>query len=141
MVPRLIWICKMQWWYLLLLFYMICRYAKFNKQNSMVVFTVLIYTGNTLFGQICSQNSEFQFKLKPGTKTNSSIQNSMVVLTFSVSEWKYPFWANLVQKIKIISWCWNLVPWLIQICRIQWWCCFFLFLIRNTLLGKSGPKN
>ena len=31
------------------------------------------------------------------------------------------FWATLVQKIKIASLHWNLVPWLIWISRIQWW--------------------
>ena len=26
------------------------------------------------------------------------MQNSMVMFTFSVLDWKYPFWANLVKK-------------------------------------------
>ena len=39
----------------------------------------------------------------------------MVMFTFSVSERKYYFWANLVQKIKIVKLCWNLVPGLIRI--------------------------
>ena len=34
-------------------------------------------------------------------------------------DWKYPFWANLVQKMKIVRLSWNLVPRLIWICRIQ----------------------
>ena len=33
---------------------------------------------------------------------------------------KYPFWKNLVQKIKIVNLSCNLVPRLIQTCRIQW---------------------
>ena len=37
---------------------------------------------------------------------------------FSALDWKYPFWANLVQKIKIVSLSWNLVPKLIRIWRI-----------------------
>ena len=44
-----------------------------------------------------------QFKLKFGTYANSNMQNSTVMFTFSVFDWKYPFWANLVQKIKIVS--------------------------------------
>ena len=43
----------------------------------------------------------------------------------SVFNWKYLFWVNLVQKLKIISLSWNFVPRLIQICRIPWWCSFF----------------
>ena len=69
------------------------------------------------------------------------MQNSMVVFTFSVSEWKYPFWANLVQKIKIISWSWNLVARLIRICRIQWCFFFFCFWVKIFFLGKFGPKS
>ena len=38
--------------------------------------------------------------------------------TCSVFNWKYPFWVNLVQKLKIISLSRNLVLRLIQICRI-----------------------
>ena len=34
----------------------------------------------------------------------------------------------------------NLVPSLIQICRIRWWFSFFLFQTRNTFLGKFGLK-
>ena len=33
----------------------------------------------------------------------------MVMFILFVLDWKYPFWENLVQNIKIIS-CWNLVP-------------------------------
>ena len=52
----------------------------------------------------------------------------MVMFILSVFDWKYPFWANLVQKVKIISWSWNLVARLIRICRIQWCCSlFFVF--------------
>ena len=52
----------------------------------------------------------------------------MVVFTFSVLDWKHPFWANLVQKIKIVSLSWNLVPRIIRIRRIQWGCSFFFVL-------------
>ena len=40
----------------------------------------------------------YQFKLKPGALTNLNMQNSMAMFTFSVLDWKYPFWVNLVQK-------------------------------------------
>ena len=53
-------------------------------------------------GEFGPRNQNFQIKLKFGTYINSGIQNSMVVLT-SVLHRKYPFWANLVQKIKIVS--------------------------------------
>ena len=63
------------------------------------------------------------------------MQNSMVVFNFSVLEWKHPFWANLVEKIKIVSLSWNLVPRLVRICRIQWWSSFFCFRPKTPVLG------
>ena len=59
----------------------------------------------------------------------------------SVFNWKYLFWVNLVQKLKIISSSWNFVPRLIQICRIPWWCSPFVFSTGNTFLGRFGPKK
>ena len=65
---------------------------------------------------------------------------------FSVLDQIHPFWVNLVQKTKIVSLSWNLVPVLIWISTIQWWCSVFPFLTENVHLGrgggdKFGPKN
>ena len=59
----------------------------------------------------------------------------------SVFDWKYLFWVNLLQKLKIISLSWNFVPRLIRVCRILQWFLLLLFSTGNTLLGKFGPKN
>ena len=69
------------------------------------------------------------------------MQNSIAMFIPSVLDRKYPFWANLVQKIKVVSLRWNLVPRLIQICKIQWWCSIFLFYNRNSFFGQFGPVN
>ena len=119
LVARLIRIWRIQWW---------CSFF-------------LFLIGNTLFGQIWSKKSNYQLKLKFGSQTNSNMQNSMMLFTFFVFEWKYSFWANLVQKIKIISWSWNLVPGLIRIFRIQWYCSRFLFLWEILFFGEFGPKS
>ena len=66
------------------------------------------------------------------------MQNSMVMFTFSVFDWKYHFWVNLVQKVKIVSW--NLLLRLIRICIIQWWCSLFLFSVENALPGQIWSK-
>ena len=97
LVPRLIRICRIEWW---------CS-----------LFPVL--TGNTLFGKIWTKSQNCQFKIKFGTCTNSNTQSLMVVFTFSILDRISPFWANLFQKIKVVSLIWNLVPRLIRICRIQ----------------------
>ena len=63
-----------------------------------------------------------------------------MVFTLFVLDWKYSFWTNLVQKIKIVSLSWNLEVTLIRICRIQWWYSLFSFLTGDTLFGKLGLK-
>ena len=60
-------------------------------QNSMVIFTFLFLTGNTLLGKIHPKIQNYQF--------NSNMQNLVVMFTFfSIFEWKYPFWVNLAPK-------------------------------------------
>ena len=61
-------------------------------------------TGDTLFGQTWSKKLKLTVEAEFGTETNSNnIHNSMVAFTFFVSGRKYSFWANLVQKIKIVK--------------------------------------
>ena len=65
--------------------------------------------------------------------------NSM--FTFSIFNQKYPFWGNLVQKLKIVSLGKNLVFKLIHICRIQWWYSLVCIQPEIPSLSKYGPKN
>ena len=69
------------------------------------------------------------------------MQNSMVMFAFLVFDWKYPFWANLVLKIKIITFRWNLVARSIRICRTQWCCSLFSFSTGNTYFGWMWFKK
>ena len=82
----------------------------------------------------------FHFMLKFGTYTKVNMQNSMVMFIYFVFDWKYPFGANLVEKIKIISWSLDLVARLIRICWIQWCCSLFSFLTGSALLGQIWSK-
>ena len=50
-----------------------------------------VFNWKYLFWVNLFQNQNYQFKLKFGTKTNLNMQNSMVMLTFSVFDWKYLF--------------------------------------------------
>ena len=59
----------------------------------------------------------------------------------SVFDWKYLFWVNLVQELKIIRLSLNFVLRLIQICRIPWWFSLFLFSTGNTFLARFDLKN
>ena len=56
-----------------------------------------------LLGKVGQKKQNCQFKLQFGTLTNPHTQNSLVMFTFSVLQRKNPFWANLVQNIKIFS--------------------------------------
>ena len=75
------------------------------------------------------------------TFTTQEANSSSPWTACSVFHWKYLFWVNLVQKLKIISLNWNFVPRPIQICKIPLWYLLFPFLTGNTSLGKLGPKN
>ena len=70
-------------------------------------------------------------------QTNSNMENLMLMFILSVLDWEYLFWANLAQKMKITSLCWNLVVRLIR----RWsstrgigWCSFFRSEICNIIL-------
>ena len=90
MVPTLIRIRRIQW--------RCSLYAEFNHAVHFFFRLKIPFLGK--FGP---KNQNYQFKLKFGTYTNSNMQNSMVMFILSVFDWKYPFWANLVQKIKIVT--------------------------------------
>ena len=65
----------------------------------------------------------------------------MVVFILSVLDRKYPFWANLVQKIKIVSLNWYLGLRLTLILRTESWCLFFPFSTRGIpFLGNLFQK-
>ena len=72
-------------------------------QNSMEVFTFLFRKETAFLGKFGPRNQNCLFKMKFGTWTNSNMQISMVVFTFSVLDEKHSFSTNLVQKVKIVS--------------------------------------
>ena len=73
------------------------------------------------------ENENYQSKLKFVTWTNLNMQKSVMLFSFFDFGWKFNFWANLVQKVKIFSLRWNLIPRLIRISRNQWRCSLFPF--------------
>ena len=105
----------------------------------MVLFTFSIFNQNTfLGGKYGPKNQSFQFELKFGIQTKSNMHNSMVMLTFSVFDQKYPFQTNLFQKTKIFCLSWNLVPRLIRMCTRC--CSLFLFQTKNTIFGSKSQN-
>ena len=79
---------------------------------------------NTSFGEIWSKNQNCQFKLCD--------------VNFFCFGPEIPFLGKFVLKIQSCL-KWNLVLRLIWICRIHWWCLFFLFLV--AFLVKFGSKK
>ena len=80
-------------------------------------------------------------KVKFCIYTKSNMKNSMVMTTFSFFHSKYPFWAKLVIKIKIVSLNKNLVLSLIWICKFSGNVHFFHFPLAIPFLDKFGPKH
>ena len=103
LLPRLVWMCRTQW------FSVLCIYFRLKTP----------FLGN--FGP---KNENCQFQLKFHTKSNSNMKNSMVNSLFFNST---PFYGNLFQKIKIVCWSWNLELRLIWLCKIRYWCPCFMF--------------
>ena len=61
---------------------------------------------------------------------------------FFVFDWNYPFWANLIQKIKIVNWSWNLVLTLIRIpAEFNSGVYFVCVRLEIPFLDTLGPKN
>ena len=69
------------------------------------------------------------------------MQNWMMMFTFSVFDRKYPSWANLAEKSKIVCSKWSLIQRLILIFRIQWWCFFICFRLEVPFLGYPIGTN
>ena len=75
------------------------EYAEFNDAVRFFRFRLEL----PFLGKFGSRSQNYQFKLKFGTYSNSNIQNSTLLITFSVFDRKYHLWANLVQEVQIIS--------------------------------------
>ena len=113
LVTVLVQICKIQWW---------CSLSSVFYQKYLKI-----------------QNCLFKLKLVSWLISNT--QNPTVMFNFFVFDWKYPFWANLFEKIKIVSLSWKLVSRLNRIRRRQWWCLLLLFWTGNTIFGQIWPKK
>ena len=96
-------------------------------QNSMAVFLASVLGWKYLFGQVWSK----KWKLSVSGEIWYIVYLKYEELNGYVHSFHFltilRFMANLFQKIKIVCWNWNLEPWLIWICKIQWWCSFFIF--------------
>ena len=104
-----------------------------------------------ILGKFRPKTQHCLLTVKFGAKTNTKVKNSvsnfvwlnsnmqdLMVIFFFFWDWRYPFWANLVQKTKIISLRWTLVIRLIRVCRYR--CSLFCFWLEIPLSGKLGPK-
>ena len=74
----------------------------------------------TNFFSKCSYNENFNSTAVELKFTTQKANACSPWTAFSVFDWKYLFWVELFQKIKIISLSRNFVPGRIQICRIPW---------------------
>ena len=115
---------------------------------------------NCLVGKI--KMVSLSWNLVPRLFQICKTQNSMVMFTFFVFDRKYLSWANFPKfKIACLQWnlvsrlgeIWskkmrkffslsqNMVPGLIRICKIQWWCSVLLFLTKSILFRQIWSKN
>ena len=83
-------------------------------------------------GKFGTKNPNCQFKLKFDTLANLNMRTSTVMFSFSFFDWKYPFWTNFVQKIKIVNLSWNLIHRLIRYGE-------FNYVVDFPALGQKYP--
>ena len=116
MVPRLIRICRIQWW---------CSLLYFRSENP-------------FFGRFRPKIQNFlKLNLVPWLIWIWRIQRwCSVFLGFFIIN---TLWGNFGPKNQIVSLSWNFVARLIRICLIEWWCSCFRPEI--PFLKKFGPNN
>ena len=98
----------------------------------------LFSTGIIIFSEICAKKLILLFKLKFRTRLIWICQCCWWFSFFSFLDWKCHFCVNLVQKCKIISLSWNLLPRLFQICKSRLWSSLFLFYKFFANLSKNS---
>ena len=94
-------------------------------------FTISVFDRNSLFGQICSENSKLSLQPKIW----------IVMVTFPVLYWKYNFCANLVRKSKYSGLSWNLITQINLNMQSSMVFTFFSFWLEILFLGTFSPKN
>ena len=161
-MPRLIRICRIQWWCTIFLFrtgihfswanlvqknencQFVLKFSTWinsNMQNSMVMFNFFIFDWNYPFGGnlVQKKNQICLFKLNFGTQTNSNMQNSMMRFILSATDFKYHFTVNLVQKILCLNWIWYLDYF--EYAELNGMVHLICFRLEIPFLGKFGSKN
>ena len=130
LVPRLIQICRIQWWCSLFPFFD-QKYAFWaNLVQKIKIVSLTWNLVHSLIMWICRIQWWLSFY-------------------FSVLDQIYPLYTLYriypgqicSKKLKFLDLSWNLVPRLIQKCKFQWWCSFYLFYTGSTLFGQIWFKN
>ena len=146
-------ICRIQWWCSRFRLHMLqwskfgpknqnCQfklkfdtYTKLNMQNSVVLFTFFCFWLEIPFSIIFDPNKKRNYQFRTEFWYHKiQICRIQQLLTFFQFWPGVLFWRKLVQTIRIVSLGWNLVPRIIQICRIQLLHSRFLFFTGNTIL-------
>ena len=94
-------------------------------------------------GKFGPKTQNYQFKLKFCTQTNSNMQNSMMMFTFSVFDWKYLFgqiWSKK-SKLAVCAEISHQINLNMHNYVVNMWCPLFLFQTRKTLFGQIWSKK
>ena len=74
------------------------EYLEFNSGASVSCFRPEI----PFLWKFGPKNQNCYLRLKFNISAALNMESSIVMLTFTVLDWKYPFWANVVQKSEIV---------------------------------------
>ena len=111
------------------------EYAEFNNYARFFCFRLEI----SFLSKSSPNNQNCYFKVKFCVLTNLNMQSSRGMFTFSVLDWKFLFWVNLVLKIEIVIWSWISYWGWYEYADFNRDAHFFCFRPEIPFLGKLGP--
>ena len=75
-----------------------------NMQNVIIMFIYPAFDRKYIFlGKFDLKNQNRVFKMKFDIWSNLKMLNLMEMFKLSLLDWKYSFWANLIQNLTILS--------------------------------------
>ena len=112
LVPRLIPIYRIQWWYSIFLFFTgnTLFGQLWSKLKSLSNFSVFFFFGNTFLGKFDQKIKIISLSWNLVARLIQIFRIQWQCSLFSIFDLKYPFWVKFVHKIKIVRLSWNFVP-------------------------------
>ena len=112
------------------------EHKRLSRHRLLVTFTLVKRIGIAFFSRLHFFGFSWSFRIFGYNIWSAREANAPYMVWCNQIYTPHNYWANLVQKFKIVSLSCNLAPRLIQICRSHWSCSLFLFSTENTIFRQ-----